>query len=103
MESENSSEDNKRRNERVRLDLPIEARVGEGDQLDLHIVDISSTGMQVRTENFDVLKDGFDAQHNTARFEIRIVARLAWARPDADGSFVTGWEFDRDDGEARIG
>ena len=104
MEDENS-EDNKRRNERIRLDFPIEARVGDGDHVDLQIVDISSIGMQIRTDNFDVLKDGFDAQHNTAGFEIRMIARLAWARPDPNGTFVTGWEFDREDdeGEARIG
>lgn len=47
MEDENS-EDNKRRNERIRLDLPIEARVGDGDHVDLQIVDISSIGMQIR-------------------------------------------------------
>ena len=103
MDDDALSEDNKRQNERVRLDLPIQARVGAGDHLDLEIVDISATGMQVRTDNFDVLKDGFDSQHNQATFEIKIEARLAWARPDPDGTFVTGWEFDRDSGEELIG
>lgn len=101
--AEGTSADDKRRVGRMRLDLPIQARVGEGEHMDLEIVDISATGMQIRTEDFDVLKGGFDAQHNTATFEIRIEARLAWARPDTDGSFVTGWEFNRDTGESRIG
>ena len=103
MDDDSLSEHKKRQNERVWLDLPIQARVGAGDQMVLEIVDISATGMQVRTENFDVLKDGFDSQHNQATFEIKIEARLAWARPDEDGMFVTGWEFDRDTGEELIG
>jgi hypothetical protein len=101
--ADGTNADEQRREARLRLDLPIQARIGEGEHMDLEIVDISATGMQVRTEDFDVLKGGFDAQHNTATFEIRIEARLAWARPDDDGSFVTGWEFNRDLGEPRIG
>ena len=98
-----SDDDDKRQNQRLRLDLPIQARVGQGEHLDLEIVDMSGSGMQIRSTNFDVLKDGFDTQHNIAAFEIRIVARLAWARPDEDGSFVTGWEFNRDGSEELIG
>ena len=103
MDEDAQSAENKRRHERVRMDLPIQARVGEGDHLDIEIVDISANGMQIRTDNFDVLKDGFDSQHNVAAFEIRIMARLAWARPDTDGTFVTGWEFNRGSDEEMIG
>ncbi len=97
------SEDEQRNNNRLTIDLPIQARIGSGEHLDLEIVDISSSGMQLRSQDFEVLKGGFDAQHNEATFEIRIQARLAWARPEDDGSFVTGWEFNRDEGEPRIG
>lgn len=96
-------EDEQRNNNRLTIDLPIQARIGSGEHLDLEIVDISSSGMQLRSQDFEVLKGGFDAQHNEATFEIRIQARLAWARPEDDGSFVTGWEFNRDEGEPRIG
>lgn len=95
--------DEQRNYDRLQIDLPIQARIGSGDQLDLEIVDISGSGMQLRSQDFEVLKGGFDAQHNEATFEIRIHARLAWARPEDDGSFVTGWEFNRDEGEPRIG
>jgi hypothetical protein len=54
------------------IDLPIQARIGSGEHLDLEIVDISSSGMQLRSQDFEVLKGGFDAQHNEATFEIRI-------------------------------
>ena len=96
-------DDEQRNNARLQIDLPIQARLGDGDHMDLEIVDISGSGMQIRSDNFEVLKDGFDAQHNEATFEIRIQARLAWARPEDDGRFVTGWEFNRDAGEPRIG
>jgi len=99
-----SPNDEQRNSNRIQIDLPIQARVGTaGAHLDLEIVDISASGMQVRSQDFEVLKGGFDAQHNEATFEIRIHARLAWARPEDDGSFVTGWEFNRDEGEPRIG
>ena len=96
-------EDEQRNNNRLTIDLPIQARIGSGEHLDLEIVDISSSGMQLRSQDFEVLKGGFDAQHNEATFEIRIQARLAWARPEDDGSFVTGCEINRDEGEPRIG
>jgi hypothetical protein len=103
MDNENVSSDDKRNAARLNMALPIQARVGEGDHIELEMVDISASGMQIRSPDFDVLKRGFDAQHNSATFEIRLIARLAWARPEDDGTFVTGWEFDRVDDEPRIG
>jgi hypothetical protein len=101
--SEESDASEKRKAQRLQVDLPIHARLGEGEAQPLEIVDISASGMQVRSRNFEVLKNGFDSQHNEATFEIRILARLAWARPEDDGSFVTGWEFNRNEAEPRIG
>ena len=69
-------DDEQRNNARLQIDLPIQARLGDGDHMDLEIVDISGSGMQIRSDDFEVLKDGFDAQHNEATFEIRIQARL---------------------------
>ncbi len=96
-------EDEQRNNNRLTIDLPVQTGIGSGEHLDLEIVDISSSGKQLRSQDFEVLKGGFDAQHNEGTFEIRIQARLAWARPEDDGSFVTGWEFNRNEGEPRIG
>lgn len=103
MDNNDARGSDKRNAARLLMGLPIQARVGEGEHIDLEMVDISASGMQIRSQDFDVLKRGFDAQHNAATFEIRIVARLAWARPEDDGTFVTGWEFDRPDDEPRIG
>jgi len=103
MESQTSSDSDKRGAQRLRLGIPIQGKVGDGERLTLEIVDISASGMQIRSEDFEAIREGFDARHNLATFEIRIAARLAWARPQEDGSFVTGWEFGRDDQETRIG
>ena len=56
-------EDEQRNNTRLQIDLPIQARLGDGDHMDLEIVDISESGMQIRSDDFEVLKNGFDAQH----------------------------------------
>ena len=97
------SDSDKRRFQRLQLGLPIQAKVGDAQHLALEIVDISASGMQIRCEDFEALREGFDAQHNRATFEIRITGRLAWARPQADGSVVTGWEFERDDADPQVG
>ncbi len=77
MESQTPSSDERRRAHRVQLSLPVQARVGEGKYQDLEVVDIGIGGMQIRSHDFEALKEDFDAQHNRAQFEIRIVARLA--------------------------
>ncbi|MDA0748275.1 MAG: PilZ domain-containing protein [bacterium] len=94
MGSKELSEDERRGADRLTLDLPVRGRVGDGEYHDLAVVDISPGGMQISSSSFDALKLGFDPKDNVARFEIRIVARLAWAQPGDDGAFLTGWEFD---------
>jgi len=103
MNNTDGSDSDKRRAQRMQLGLPIQARVGANNDIELEVVDISASGMQIRSGDFDMLKRGFDAQRNAATFEFKLVARLAWARPEDDGSFVTGWEFEQIDDEPRIG
>lgn len=98
-----SAGDERRRAERLVLELPLKGRVGGGDHLDLEVVDISKGGMQIRCPDFDDLKKGFKSGTNLASFELHITARLAWAQPGDDGEFLTGWEFDGAVGENRIG
>jgi hypothetical protein len=76
MDNKDVSGDEQRTAARLDMRLPIQARVGETDHIELEMVDISSSGMQIRSPDFDVLKRGFDAQHNSATFEVRLVARL---------------------------
>ena len=103
MADETSSGDDRRRAERLELELPLKGRVGDGDHLELELVDISKGGMQIRCGDFDVIKTGFQPGSNVARFEIHITARLAWAQPGDDGVFLTGWEFEGVDDEELVG
>lgn len=81
-----------RRHKRLDIHLPVRAQTRGGDGLDLEVVDISASGMKLRSRDFEVLKREFDAQRNQASFDIQIPARFAWAQPD-DGAYLTGWEF----------
>lgn len=94
---------NKRRHQRLIVNLPVQALLGGGGVQDLNVVDISPSGMQIRTRDFETLKSGFDAQQNRAEFGIQILARMAWVQNSADGDYLTGWEFVlREDDENRV-
>ncbi len=103
MELETSSGDEKRGSDRLLLSLPVRGKVGTGELMDFEVVDISTGGMQIKSSNFEVIKKGFDEQHNSAEFEIRIVGRLAWAKIGLEDSYLTGWEFEMEGGEVRVG
>lgn len=98
----------KRRYPRLRVELPVHARLGGRDALTLQLADISARGMQLKMKrsDFETLRNSVENQgqeHNSS-FEIRITARLAWVMPDTDGAFATGWEFNfMDEEEQRIG
>lgn len=99
-----TSGDERRRAHRVMLRLPAVGRVGAGDYQEVEVVDIGVGGMQIRTTDFEMMEGEFDPIENRADFGLRIVARLAWAEPDADGAFLTGWEFEIEgEDEERVG
>jgi hypothetical protein len=75
------------------VNLPAQARLGETRVANLSVTDISSTGMQIQSPDFDTLKNGFNTAHNEAFFELHIDARMAWLQNDGGHSFLTGWEF----------
>ncbi len=83
----------KRRHPRMIVNLPVQAQVGPEVVQDLRVTDISATGMQIQSPDFDTLKSGFDTVENQAHFELQIDARMAWVQNANDGSFLTGWEF----------
>lgn len=95
--------DGKRRHQRLQIELAVKARVGAGDYADVEVVDISPSGMQIRCADFDALKGGLDVHTNTAQFSLLIVARLAWVQTGDNEDYLTGWEFDVDTDEERIG
>ena len=85
--------------------MPVQARVGGADTIDVQLTDIGARGMQLRmkSSDFEILKKLTDSQARSNSFEIRISARLAWVMPESDGDFRTGWEFNLLDDEERIG
>ena len=95
--------DGKRQHERLALDLPIQAQVGEGDFSHLELVDISPSGMQLRCVDFDMIKNGLDPHSNRAQFTLLLEARLAWVQTGENNAFLTGWEFGEGKDEERIG
>ena len=66
-------------------------------------MDISPSGMQIRCADFDMLKAGLDVHTNRAQFSILLVGRLAWVQTGENDENLTGWEFDVETGEERIG
>lgn len=101
----NPSGANKRRHPRIRIDLPVQARVDEANTVVLHLADISAQGMQLRMKSseFESLRKAAGAKNQHNNFEIQLTARLAWVMPNEDGTFTTGWEFNLLDDEQRIG
>ncbi len=61
--------DERRRADRLELQLPIQGPVGKGDFLDLEVVDISLGGMQIKSSDLESIKQGFDTQENVAKFD----------------------------------
>ena len=97
-------EDESRRSQRLRIDLPIKVRTDTGELLDMELADISDTGMRLLGDSLGILKHNSDQHSQHVEFEVRIVARLAWIEPKPDKTFAIGLEFDRgSDGEELIG
>lgn len=96
---------NKRRHQRIRIELPVQARVSEANTIVLQLADISAQGMQLKMKSseFESLREATSTKDQHNSFEIRLTARLAWVMPDEDGTFTTGWEFNLLDDEQRIG
>ena len=92
MDSDSISEDERRTKPRLILNLPA---MMNGDGLhDVEMVDISSTGMQIKSGKFDIFRrDGF-VPDKKDQLKMCFTVRLAWAEPQADGGFLTGWSFD---------
>jgi hypothetical protein len=101
----NPSGANKRRHPRIRVELPVQARVDQANAVILQLADISAQGMQLRMKSseFESLRKAASAKDQHNSFEIQLTARLAWVMPNEDGTFTTGWEFNLLDDEQRIG
>ena len=64
---------------------------------------IADHGIVFDIDRKSVITDRGEENLDVVEFEIRLRARMAWAEPGEGDGFVTGWEFNRDTGEPRIG
>ncbi|MFT5368504.1 MAG: hypothetical protein ACI8V2_003470 [Candidatus Latescibacterota bacterium] len=89
-----SSGENRRRADRYDLNVPMQLN-GQAYH-DIELVDISETGLQIRTGDFDIFQGRGYKKNTTEKLKICMNVRLAWAEPDENGGFVTGWAFEVD-------
>lgn len=90
---------------RITIEPLVRTQIDEVDPVVAQVVNISAKGIQLKMKCSDlkVLKKMLEACGQENCFKIPLIARLAWAAPEQDGTFKTGWEFDLLDGEERIG
>ena len=93
----------RRRSQRLKIDLPLQLKTGDGEYHDIELVDVSSTGMQILADNLTMLDRKSDHPNQLIEFEIRVVARLAWVKPTPDEKFALGMEFNPGDNESCVG
>lgn len=60
VESQTPSQDERRRAHRIQLSLFVQIRVGEGQYQNLEVVDIGIGSVQIRSYDFEALKEDFD-------------------------------------------
>lgn len=105
MGTEKSSNGHRPGSLRIMIDPPIWTRVEETDAVVAQVIGINAQGIQLKVKCSDLqtLKKMSEAYGQKNCFKIPIIARLAWAVPEEDGTLKTGWEFNLLDGEERIG
>ena len=82
----------RRASERIPIRLPVLVESEKPRQRYLSLLDINAEGMQIRAKDLNILKSG--ATTDRFRFQIPVVANVAWVNGGADGGFEIGWTFD---------
>jgi len=99
MGSETTDGSEKRNKPRLQLNLPVDTELNGSGLQSIEMVDISSTGMQIKSNDVDIFKGKGFARDRQDRMKLSVVVRLAWAEPDPEGGLLTGWEFVQEDGD----
>ena len=92
MSDRNASGRNRRGDPRLELNLSAQMN-GEGYH-DIEMVDISASGLQIRTGAVDIFSGEGYTTDRKERLNISLTVRLAWAEPQPNGGFLTGWRFE---------
>ena len=93
----------RRRSERLQMDLPIQVKTQSGEIIDMELVDVSSTGLQILGDNLSIFDQEEGRLGHRVQFEVRVVGRLDWVEPKEGGKFAMGLEFGLSDDDAYIG
>jgi len=80
----------RRKNERLSLNLPLQIKAASGEIIEMELVDLSSDGLRVRGDALSILAREASEKGKQITFEVRISARLAWVEPRRDGDFDLG-------------
>ena len=79
----NVSDRERRKDARFELNLTAQMN-GEGYH-DIEMVDISTSGLQIRTDAVDIFRRKGYTPNREERLNICLTVRLAWAEPHPDG------------------
>jgi hypothetical protein len=101
MEPEGPSAEDRRKHVRLQVRLPVRSPLDRDGQGEIELVDISPSGMRIRSERFEPIEQRLDPQRdNRAEIEIHLTARLVWVQIGEGEGILTGWQFERGDQRA---
>ena len=96
---EQSEGGNQRKDDRLKLELPVEAQVNSGGFKRVQIVDISPSGIQLWCDDIHDL-EAYAGGGKVLEFEVRFRAKMAWCQPlEDDRSYLIGWEIVTEQGQ----
>ena len=86
----------RRRDGRMQMNLPVRVKVSNGETIDLELVDIGPTGLKMRGDTLSIFGSEQTPDASDIRFEVRVSGRLAYVEPEDDGSLAIGLDLSRE-------
>lgn len=83
----------RRQEQRLAMNLPVQVRVSSGEVIELELVDIGPSGIKLRGDTLSLFEQSPGANTREVQFEVRLSGRLAWVEPQSDGTLAVGLDF----------
>ena len=90
----------RRQEQRLEMNLPVQVRVSSGEVIELELVDIGPSGIKVRGDTLSLFEQSPGSNTREVQFEVRLSGRLAWVEPQSDGTLAVGLDLDLGEGES---
>ena len=90
----------RRHEQRLEMNLPVQVKVASGEIIELELVDIGPSGIKVRGDTLSLFENRPGSNNRQVEFEVRLSGRLAWVEPQADGTLAVGLDLDLGSGNA---